>query len=336
MRVVIALDKFRGTASATEAVAAVGHACWELGHDADEVPMSDGGEGLIDVLGGANRTSIVTGPLGAAVSAGWRLDHRTAVIEMAAASGLSLAGGAAGNDPMLASTVGTGELIDRAFEQGARSIIVGLGGSATTDGGLGALGALRSPSRIRSSDVRVACDVTTRFVDAAAVFAPQKGASAAQVAMLTARLEQLASRYEADYGVDVTELAGAGAAGGLAGGLAALGAQLVGGFDLVAEHVELDERIAAADVVITGEGHLDAQSLEGKVVGGVCALAAGNGRPVLVIVGGADPEVAAELAARPGISVVSLIDRYGEQRARTEPRWCIEHAATDALADATG
>ena len=332
MRVVIALDKFRGTATAAEATAAVGHACWELGFDADEVPVSDGGEGLIDVLGGANRTSIVTGPLGAAVSAGWRLEHRTAVIEMAAASGLALAGGAEGNDPMLASTIGTGELIDRAFEQGARSVIVGLGGSATTDGGLGAIEALRSPSRIRSSDVRVACDVRTRFLDAAAVFAPQKGASAAQVGLLTARLEQLARRYEADYGVDVTEIPGGGAAGGLAGGLAALGARLVGGFELVAEQLELEERIATADVVVTGEGHLDAQSLEGKVVGGVCELAADRGRPVLVIVGGADDDVAAELDARPGISVVSLVERYGDVRARDEPRWCIERAAADALA----
>ena len=116
----------------------------------------------------------------------------------------------------------------------------------------------------------------TRFVDAAAVFAPQKGATPAQVALLTARLEQLAERYRDEYGVDVGELAGAGAAGGLAGGLAALGGRLVPGFDLVAEHLDLDDRVAAADLVVTGEGYLDAQSLDGKVVGGVCELA---GRP---------------------------------------------------------
>ena len=179
----------------------------------------------------------------------------------------------------------------------------------------------------------MACDVRTRFVDAAAVFAPQKGATAAQVGLLTARLEQLARRYADEYGVDVTELDGSGAAGGLAGGLAALGARLVGGFDLVAEHVELDERVAAADVVVTGEGYLDAQSLEGKVVGGVCDLAAGSGRPVVVIVGDADPDVADDLGGRPGpgVTVVSLIERYGERRAFDEPRWCIEHAAAEAL-----
>ena len=186
---------------------------------------------------------------------------------------------------------------------------------------------------MRSTDVRVACDVRTRFVDAAAVFAPQKGASPAQVAFLTARLEQLVRRYAAEYGVDVGDIPGGGAAGGLAGGLAALGARLVGGFDLVAEHLELDERVAAADVVVTGEGYLDEQSLEGKVVGGVCDLAAGCGRPVVVIVGDADPAVAEALGARsgPGVTVLSLIERYGEQRAFDEPRWCIEHAAAEAL-----
>ena len=333
MRVAIALDKFRGTVSAADATAAVGHACWELGADADEVPMSDGGEGLLDVLGGANRSTIVTGPLGVPVAAGWRLERRTAVIEMARASGLELAGGATGNDPLHASTAGTGELIARALEDGARSIIVGLGGSASTDGGLGAIDALRSPTRLRAVDVRVACDVRTRFIDAAAVFAPQKGATAAQVGLLTARLEQLARRYADEYGIDVTELDGSGAAGGLAGGLAAVGARLVGGFDLVAEHVELDERVGAADVVVTGEGFLDAQSLDGKVVGGVCDLAADSGLPVVVIVGDADPDVAEALGERPGagITVVSLIERYGERRAFDEPRWCIEHAATDAL-----
>jgi glycerate 2-kinase len=333
VRVLIALDKFRGTVTAAEATAAVGHACWELGHDADEAPMSDGGEGLLDVLGGANRSSIVTGPLGAPVEAGWRLDRRSAVIEMARASGLTLAGGPEGNDPLNASTVGTGQLIDRALEQGARHVIVGLGGSATTDGGLGALDALRNPARLRAIDLQVACDVRTTFVDAAAVFAPQKGATPAQVALLTARLEGLAERYRTEHGVDVRELPGSGAAGGLAGGLAAVGGRLVPGFDLVAEHVALDERVATADVVVTGEGYLDAQSLDGKVVGGVVALAADAGRPLVVIVGDADTQAAQALARLDGdVTVMSLVERYGEARAFTEPRWCIEHAAAAALA----
>jgi glycerate kinase len=331
MRVVAALDKFRGTATAAEAAAAVGHAGWALGVDVDEVPMSDGGEGLLDVLGGANRTSVVTGPLGTPVEAAWRFAQRVAVIEMARASGLVLAGGAEGNDPMHASTAGTGELIDRALVEGARRIIVGLGGSATTDGGLGAVEALRgSPARFRSVELELACDVRTRFVDAAAVFAPQKGAGPAQVALLTARLERLAQRYRDELGVDVTTIDGTGAAGGLAGGLAALGGRITAGFDLVAEHVELEDRIGAADAVVTGEGYLDAQSLDGKVVGGVRDLAAAAGRPLVVIAGDSDPEVAGELT-RAGVAVLSLVARFGEERAFREPRSCSETAATDAL-----
>lgn len=329
MRVLIALDKFRGTATAAEACTAVANACWELGFDADEAPMSDGGEGLLDVLGGPNRTTIVTGPLGAPVEAAWRMDRRTAVIEMARASGLQLAGGADGNDAMQASSIGTGELIDRALHQGAREVLVGLGGSATTDGGLGAIEALRSPARFRGADVQVACDVRTCFVDAAAVFAPQKGATPAQVALLTARLEGLARRYHDDYGVDVGQLDGAGAAGGLAGGLAALGATLVGGFDLVAEHLDLDARLAAADVVVTGEGYLDAQSLDGKVVGGIRDMALELGKHLVVIAGDADSDVRHQVG--PAATVVSLVERNGEARAYGEPRWCIEHAALDAL-----
>ena len=331
MRVLAALDKFRGTLTAREATAAVAAACWELGVDCDEAPMSDGGEGLLDVFGGGNRTSVVSGPLGVPVEAAWRIDRRTAVIEMARASGLALAGGAAGNDPLAATTRGTGELIAKAIEQGARNVLVGLGGSATTDGGLGAIEALGSPARLGPVALQVACDVRTRFVDAATVFAPQKGATPAQVRLLHARLERLAERYVADYAVDVRDVDGTGAAGGLAGGLLAIGAQLLPGFELVAEHVDLDERLAAADIVITGEGHLDAQSLDGKVVGGVCDLAAAAAVPVVVIVGDFDQD-ARETLDRTGVVAVSLVERFGDQRAFTEPRWCIEQATRQALA----
>ena len=330
MRVLAALDKFRGTLTAREATSAVAAACWELGADCDEAPLSDGGEGLLDVFGGGNRTSVVTGPLGAPVEAAWRIDQRTAVIEMARASGLALVGGAAGNDPLAATTRGTGELIAKAIEQGARNVLVGLGGSATTDGGLGAIEALGSPARLGPVDLQVACDVRTRFVDAATVFAPQKGATPAQVRLLRARLERLAERYVADYGVDVRDVDGTGAAGGLAGGLLAVGARLLPGFDLVADHVDLDERLTAVDVVITGEGHLDTQSLDGKVVGGVCELAAAARIPVVVIVGDFDPD-ARDTIDRVGVMAVSLVERFGEQRAFTEPRWCIEQVAREVL-----
>jgi glycerate kinase len=185
---------------------------------------------------------------------------------------------------------------------------------------------------LRAVDVSVACDVRTRFVDAAAVFAPQKGASPAQVRLLRARLDQLAERYRADHGVDVRDVEGTGAAGGLAGGLLAVGARLLPGFELVAEHIGLDERLADAEVVVTGEGHLDIQSLDGKVVGGICDLAARAGRPVAVIVGDADPDARQRVLDGGGVvEVVSLVERFGEQRAFAEPRWCIEQATRQTL-----
>lgn len=316
-----AVDKFRGTASAAEVAAAIGHACWEHGHDCVEFPLADGGEGLLDVLGGPNRTTTVTGPLGTPVEAAWRFQRGTAVIEMARASGLVLAGGADGNDPMNATTAGTGELIDAALTAGAKRIIVGLGGSATTDGGLGALRAIRSPTRLRGIELLIACDVTTTFTDAARVFGPQKGASPAQVRMLTARLERLAQQFHEDYGVDVAAIVGSGAAGGIAGMLAALGGTLVPGFELVADELDLYDAIPGADLIITGEGHLDAQSFEGKVVGGVAAIAADESVPVAAIVGIVDDEV------RGRIPTWAIADEYGEERAVREPLWCIERTA---------
>ncbi|MSZ98325.1 MAG: glycerate kinase, partial [Actinobacteria bacterium] len=216
MKVLAAVDKFRGTATAAQVATAIGHACWQLGHDCIERPLADGGEGTLEALGGANRTTLVTGPLGDPVNADWRLHRGTAIIEMACASGLLLAGGKEKNDAVAASTTGTGEIIDAALDLGAKRIIVCLGGSATTDGGLGAVRAIQTPARLKGVEFVVACDVTTTFTDAAKVFGPQKGASPAQVQLLTTRLERLVQMYKETYGVDVSRLPGAGAAGGLA------------------------------------------------------------------------------------------------------------------------
>lgn len=325
MRVLAAVDKFRGTATAAEVARAIGHACWQLGHDCDEVGMADGGEGTLDVLGGANRTTVVTGPLGDPVKAPWRLSRTTAVIEMALASGLTLAGGAERNDALAATTAGTGELIDAALDSGAKKIIVCLGGSATTDGGLGALRAIHAPHRLRGVELLVACDVTTTFVAAAEVFAPQKGATPSQVNMLTGRLERLAQMYQSDYGTDVRTIAGGGAAGGLAGALVALGGRLLPGFELVADELDLYDRVANAELIITGEGFLDEQSFHGKVVGGMQAMAQRAQRPITAIVGDVDPDVADR------IEHVSLVAAFGRDKAMAETQMCIEQAALQML-----
>ena len=329
MRVLAAADKFKGTATAAQVCAAIGHACWDLGIDCTEMPMADGGEGTLDVLGGPNRTTVVTGPLGQPVHAQWRMHRGVAVIEMAQASGLTLAGGPELNDPMTATTQGTGELIDCALNEGAKKIIVCLGGSATTDGGLGAMRAISTPARLRAVDFLVACDVDTVFTDAAKVFAPQKGASPAQVAMLTQRLQQLAQRYDSEFGVDVTSLPGSGAAGGLAGALAALGATLMPGFDIVAEEVGFDDSVRTADLVITGEGLLDDTSFDGKVVGSVCDYAAEAGTKVAAIVGDIDDAMDAQLRSR--IHAISLIEKFGAEKSNSEVLRCIEMAARDLL-----
>jgi glycerate kinase len=287
--------------------------------------MADGGEGTLDVLGGANRTTVVTGPLGDPVKAPWRLSRTTAVIEMALASGLTLAGGAERNDALAATTAGTGELIDAALDSGAKKIIVCLGGSATTDGGLGALRAIHAPHRLRGVELLVACDVTTTFVAAAEVFAPQKGATPAQVNMLTGRLERLAQMYQSDYGTDVRSIAGGGAAGGLAGALVALGGRLLPGVELVADELDLYDRVANAELIITGEGFLDEQSFHGKVVGGMQAMAQRAQRPITAIVGDVDPDVADR------IEHVSLVAAFGRDKAIAETQMCIEQAALQLL-----
>lgn len=299
-----------------------------MGWECDEIPVADGGEGLLDVLGGPNRTTRVRGPLGEPVDAAWRLDGTSAIIEMARASGLQLVGGAASNDALAASTAGTGELILAAVDAGARTVIVGAGGSATTDGGLGALEIIGTRTRLRAARLIVACDVETLFVDAAETFAPQKGASPAQTALLRLRLERLAALYEQDRGVAVAERPGSGAAGGLAGGLAALGAELLPGFDLVAAEVGLEEAVEGATAVVTGEGLLDAQSFAGKAVGGVVEMARDAGARILIVAG----EVAPDVRALPdGVDVVDLVERVGRPRALGDVAGSVEEAVGDWL-----
>ncbi len=327
---VAAPDKFRGTADAAQAAAAAARGARRAGWTATEVPLADGGDGLLAAFSGEERSDEVTGPLGARVMAEWKLvpassgrEGPVAIIEMANASGLLLAGGEDNNDPMAATTAGTGQLILRAVSLGAKQVVVGCGGSATTDGGAGALEVIGSVAALQGVDLVAACDVTTGFLDAAGVFGPQKGATPEQVELLTARLGRLATRYRDEFGVEVTQLPGAGAAGGLAGGLAALGARITSGFELVAEFVDLDRQLAAGDLVMTGEGYLDRQSFSGKVVGGVIGHVAGR-VPILCVVG----DVANDLDAAP-LDIVSLVARVGLDRARSEVLELIEEVVAE-------
>ncbi|NJC21491.1 glycerate kinase [Arthrobacter pigmenti] len=318
MRILAAPDKFRGTATAAEVAEAIAMTARDLGYVAETLPMADGGEGTLEALGGPTETSLVTGPDGQTREVCWRFSEGTAVIEMARASGLALLPEGT-NNPMTATSSGTGQLVAEAFGRGARTVVVTLGGSATTDGGLGAIEAIgRVP---RDAELLVVCDVETRFTDAARDFGPQKGASPAQVLELTVRLELLAAHYLEKFGVDVADLPGAGAAGGLAGGLVALGGRLVRGFDYVADALELNAAIDRADLVVTGEGLMDAQSFSGKVVGGVAARARIRGVPVAAVVGSIAPGFAAP------IPTCSLVEAVGLEVALTDTLAAVRKAA---------
>jgi glycerate kinase len=331
-KVVAAPDKFRGTATAAEVAARIATAAEGLGWQAVPIPVSDGGEGLLACFGGANRASDVTGPHRRPVTAGWRLDGTRAVGEMARASGLGLV--EPPNDPLSATSQGTGELVAAAIAAGARDIVVGVGGSASTDGGRDAVALLERYAPFDGSgDVRivVAADVATRFVDAAAVFAPQKGANPDQVGELTRRLHALADEYAERYGVDVTSLDGSGAAGGLAGGLAALGASIRPGFDVVAERVHLPDHIAGARLVVTGEGRVDSTSLLGKAPFGVARMAAGAGVPCLLVAGAAAEDFDRS-SLPPTTTLVSLTERFGAEASRSGTAGLVGRVVREHLA----
>ena len=326
-------DKFRGSLSAAEAAAAMARGLRRAGYDpVRELALADGGEGTLVALqaarGGSLRTQRVTGPLGEPVDAKWlRLGDGTAVVEMARASGLALVDGA--NDPLRASTRGTGELIAAALRSGAKRVVVAVGGSATTDGGLAAVEALGWS--LAGHDVTVACDVVNPFLEAAAVYGPQKGATAAQVSLLTRRLERLAQEYERRTGVDVTTLEGGGAAGGLAGGLAAIGARIEPGFEVVARAAGFEEAIEGVDIVVTGEGKFDVSSLEGKVVGGVLDWAAELGVPRRAVIAGQATPEARDEASVLGARVYALVDRaWDTGDAFTRAGVLVEEAAVEA------
>lgn len=368
MRIVIAPDKFKGSLTADEVARAMARGARQAVPSADVVgcPVADGGEGtrslLLRSLGGTTEYFRVPGPLGETLDAPVSfLNDATAVVEAADASGLSLIPPER-RDPVRATSFGTGALIQAAFNRRPRppSILVCIGGTASTDGGAGAAaacgwsftdadghpidaggGALRHLDRIGRPDrptakMRVigACDVDVPLTGdrgAARVFAPQKGAGADEVAVLEDGLENLVRRMREDVGFEVEGVAHAGAGGGLGAGIAAFfGGMLRAGFDVVAEAVGLSAHIEGADLVVTGEGRLDRQSLEGKTTVGVAGLARSAGVPCCAVAGrnvlAGDESSRAHFAA-----TADLTDLYGE-RAKADPRTCVSEATRAMVA----
>jgi glycerate kinase len=284
----VAPDSFKGTFSAREVAVAIAAGLRAAGREASELPVADGGEGTMEVLvaalGGEIRTVTASDPLSRPIAAGFALlPDGSAVVETAQASGLGLVEESE-RDAWAASTRGTGELIAAAVEAGARKVIVTVGGSATTDGGAGALEALDEAGVDVPMDVL--CDVRVPFESAPRIYAPQKGADAATVTRLEQRLDELAERYARDHRRDPRGEPMTGAAGGLSGGLwAGRGARLVPGAPYVLDAIGFDELMRASAFVVTGEGGLDEQTLQGKIVGEVATRCRQAGVTCHAIVG---------------------------------------------------
>jgi glycerate 2-kinase len=370
MRVLVAPDKFRGTLTARQAAEAVATGWRRTRPDdgLDLAPMADGGEGtmatLVDALNGDVVRVAVSGPRGDSVEAAFGIaqaaDGRIAIVEMASASGLELLAPSR-RDPRLTTTRGTGELIAATLDHHPSRLIIGVGGSATNDGGAGmaqALGvrfhdeegrdvaaggaALAGLARVDISalDRRVqsvtcvaATDVDnplTGPVGASAVYAPQKGASADDVVMLDRALGHLAAVVARDLGVDLRDEPGAGAAGGLGFGLMAfLGAHVRPGVDVVADALGLHTRVAAADLAITGEGKLDGGSLRGKVPAGILRLGRELSVPVVIVCGDVEPGLPLG-----DVPVVSLVERFGRDDALGDARRSLERLSEELAARA--
>jgi len=324
MKIVIAPDSYKESLSATEVAQAIEKGFREIFPDAHyvSVPVADGGEGTVEAMiaatQGAEHTASVTGPLSERVDARWGMsgDGHTAFIEMAAASGLALVPPELRN-PLITTSRGTGELILHALEHGARNIIIGIGGSATNDGGAGMVQALGAKlcdangteighgggslmslntidisgldPRLASCTIRVACDVTNPLTGeqgASHIFGPQKGATDAQIVELDNNLSHYADVIKKSLHVDVKAVPGAGAAGGMGAALMAfLGAELKSGIEIVTQALNLEEHIHDCTLVVTGEGRIDSQSIHGKVPVGVAKVAKKYHKPVIGIAG---------------------------------------------------
>lgn len=366
-RIVIAPDKFKGSLTAAEAAEAMARGFRSaLRCETTLVPMADGGEGTVEAFlaGGARRrVARVRGPLGEPVDAAFARSDDLAVLEMAAASGLSLLERGE-YDPLHASTFGTGELLSAAAQSGARRCIIGIGGSATVDVGTGMMRALGArfldesgadlgddltqyvrlarivldgvDESVRSMNISVASDVRNPLTGedgAAAVFAPQKGASPQDVALLDRIATRIADVTASAIGKDLRAMPGAGAAGGLGFALAAfLGARIEEGVFVIAKERGLDRALEGADLCATGEGRIDMQTLDGKTVAGVAELARRAGVTAVAFGGDVRPD-AADAFARRGVECVATASGLSKDDAiaRAAPlleRACAQWAAS--------
>lgn len=350
-------DSFKGTLSSEDICRIASEEILRLEPEAEicAIPVADGGEGTVDAflaaVGGTRAEVPCTGPCGQEVMGFYGLlPDGTAVVEMAAAAGLPLAG--ACRDPEKTTTYGVGQLMAHALSRGAKRLVLGLGGSATNDGGCGAAAALGAEfldeegrafvptggtltqiahirmeglrETLAGAEVTVMCDIDNPLcgpAGAAAVFGPQKGADAAMVARMDAGLRHLAETLEKDVGMAVLALAGGGSAGGFGAGAAAFfGGQLRMGIDVVLDLTDFDRKCRGASLVITGEGHLDSQSLRGKTVVGVARRARALGVPAAALVGGC--ETALDAVYAEGVSGVFPIHpalcTWPQAAARTE------------------
>ena len=342
-KILVISDSFKGTLSSSQ-IAAVAKDCIGKFFPACQVvglPVADGGEGTVDcfleAIGGERVTVSVTGPWDEPVESFYARIGDTAVVEMAAAAGLPMAGSRL--DPSRTTTWGVGLLIRHAVEHGAKKIILGLGGSATNDGGCGCAAALgvqfqdsegrafrpvgatlkniasidctASEALLRDVAVEVMCDIDNPLCGergAAAVFAPQKGADAAMVAELDAGLAHMSQVIAVQLGKSVADLPGAGAAGGFgAGAVAYLGAVLRPGIEVVLDSVGFEDHLRNCDLVITGEGRIDSQSIRGKVISGIAARTVPRKIPLVAIVGAIDES--AQEAYDMGVTAMFGIDR---------------------------
>lgn len=320
-KIVIACDSYKGCLSSSDVANAAAHGVAEVYPDCEVVKLAvaDGGEGtveaLVDTLGGHLEWAEVSDPLGRPVKAAYGVAGDLAIIESAAACGLTLLTKEERN-PLVTSTKGLGELIMAAIDKGCRKFLIGLGGTATNDGGMGMIRAEGFLEKTKGMKFTVACDVDTPYIGehgASRVFGPQKGASEQDVEILEERLGGYALTILKETGVDVRDMAGAGAAGGLGGAFRAyLGAELKRGVDLVLDQIDFDSKIHGADLVITGEGCSDYQTLKGKTASGVLERAKRQGIPVALVSGAVRDE---QMLRDGGFGIIEAVSPLSMSRA---------------------